>query len=68
LCAAKIAAKRAEELATVIKKMLESGGSASLVTLTMRHHSGHKLAQLWKALSYAWERVTSGKHWMADQS
>jgi Replication protein len=67
VCAAKIAAKRAEELARVIRKVLESGGSASLVTLTMRHHSGHRLKDLWKALSYAWSRVTSGKHWMADQ-
>src|SRR3954471_20842983 len=67
VCAAKIAAGRAEELSQVMRKVLESGGSASLVTLTMRHHAGQKLEQLWKALSYAWERVTSGKHWMADQ-
>ena len=67
VCAGKIAARRADELARVIHEVLKSGGSASLVTLTMRHHSGHRLKDLWKALSYAWSRVTSGKHWVADQ-
>jgi hypothetical protein len=33
----------------------------------MRHRKGHRLKELWRALSYAWARVTSGKHWLADQ-
>ncbi|MCW0214394.1 MAG: protein rep [Pseudonocardia sp.] len=67
VCAAKVAARRSDELATVIRHVLDGGGSASLVTLTMRHHAGLKLRDCWDALGYAWSRVTSGKAWQADQ-
>jgi Replication protein len=50
-----------------MRTVLTAGGSASLITLTMRHHSGHKLTDLWTALSAAWRGVISGKQWMADQ-
>jgi hypothetical protein len=50
-----------------MRTVLTAGGSASLITLTMRHHSGHKLKDLWTALSAAWRGVISGKQWMADQ-
>jgi replication protein len=66
-CASKIAARRADELSTVMRTVLTAGGSASLITLTMRHHAGHKLAELWQALSAAWHGVISGKQWIADQ-
>lgn len=67
VCAAKVAARRADELGTVIRKVLAEGGSASLVTLTMRHNRSDRLAACWDAAGYAWSRVTSGKKWMADQ-
>ncbi len=67
VCAAKIAARRAEELSKVMKTVLTAGGSASLITLTMRHHSGHRLKDLWQALSAAWKGAISGKQWVADQ-
>jgi hypothetical protein len=66
-CSAKIAARRAEELSQVMRTVLTSGGSASLITLTMRHHSGHRLKDCWDALSSAWRGVISGKQWLADQ-
>src|SRR3954454_23205403 len=66
-CAAKIAARRASELASVMRTVLTAGGSASLITLTMRHHSGHQLKDLWQALSAAWHGVISGKQWTEDQ-
>jgi hypothetical protein len=66
-CAAKIAARRAAELSSVMKTVLVAGGSASLITLTMRHHAGHKLKDLWQALSAAWKGAISGKQWIADQ-
>jgi Replication protein len=66
-CAAKIAARRAEELSQVMRTVLTAGGSATLITLTMRHHSGHKLTDLWQALSAAWKGAISGKQWIADQ-
>jgi len=67
VCAAKIAAGRAEELSQVMRTVLTAGGSASLITLTMRHHSGHQLKDLWQALSAAWHGVISGKQWTEDQ-
>ena len=37
VCAAKIATRRADDLATVMRAVDELGGSAFLLTLTMRH-------------------------------
>jgi hypothetical protein len=67
VCAGKIAARRAEDLSAVMRHVLTAGGSATLITLTMRHHSGHKLADCWDALSSAWRAVISGKQWTQDQ-
>jgi Replication protein len=67
VCAGKIAARRAEELSQVMRAVLTAGGSASLITLTMRHHAGHQLKDLWQALSSAWKGVISGKQWTQDQ-
>lgn len=44
------------------------GGSAYLVTLTVRHHRGHRLADLWDAVSYGWSAATSGRQWVEDSS
>jgi Replication protein len=67
-CSAKIATRRAEELADVMRHALEQGCSASMVTLTMRHHEGQSLKDCWNALGKAWARVTSGKQWVSDQA
>jgi hypothetical protein len=66
VCAAKIATRRAEELADVMRYALEQGCSASMVTLTMRHHQGQSLADCWAALSKGWRAVTTGKQWTTD--
>jgi len=50
-----------------MRTVLTGGGSASLITLTMRHHAGHQLKDLWQALSSAWRGAISGKQWIADQ-
>jgi hypothetical protein len=39
-----------------------------MVTLTMRHRRGQRLADLWDSLSFAWGRVTSGRGWLDDCS
>jgi hypothetical protein len=67
VCAAKIATSRAGDLAVVMRKSLEEGCSATMVTLTMRHHEGQRLEDCWEALSGAWGAVTSGKQWAADK-
>jgi hypothetical protein len=43
VCAAKVAAARAEELAAVLDKPHEDGGSAFMLTLTIRHRAGDRL-------------------------
>jgi integrase len=42
-CAAKIATRRADELSKVMRAVDEAGGSAFLLTLTMRHERGDRL-------------------------
>lgn len=67
VCAAKVASERAGELRQVMRAVLAEGGSASMMTFTMRHTRRDRLAECWDAVSYAWSRVTSGKRWQADQ-
>ncbi|HEY2194723.1 MAG TPA: hypothetical protein VGH76_20825 [Actinomycetospora sp.] len=43
VCAAKIATRRADDLAAVMRAVDELGGSAFLLTLTMRHDRGDRL-------------------------
>ncbi|NMO93126.1 hypothetical protein [Actinomycetospora sp. TBRC 11914] len=43
VCAAKIATRRADDLATVVRAVDGLGGSAFLLTLTMRHERGDRL-------------------------
>lgn len=66
VCAAKIATRRADELADVMRFALERNCRASMVTLTMRHHEGQRLKDCWDALSRAWRAVVSGKQWVTD--
>jgi hypothetical protein len=66
VCSAKIATRRAEDLAYVMRFALDHGCSASMVTLTMRHHEGQSLKDCWDALSKGWAAVTSGKQWVND--
>jgi hypothetical protein len=37
--------------------------SLALVTLTMRHHKGQSLAELWDALSAAWRAIVQSRTW-----
>lgn len=64
VCNAKIMARRALEIGAAISAHLASGGSVGFATLTMRHHKGQRLTDLWDALSYAWGRATAGKAWV----
>lgn len=64
VCAAKIATKRREEVAKVTALAAAQGLHVSMLTLTQRHHQGQRLASLWDALSYAWNRVASGRRWI----
>jgi hypothetical protein len=61
VCARTIAGQRSAELREVLGAVAAAGGSAALITLTMRHRDGQRLADLWAALSAAWRAVTSGR-------
>lgn len=66
VCNSKIAAQRADELGQAVMRWQALKGSVAMVTLTMRHHDGQRLDDLWGALSYAWSKATSGRGWAAD--
>lgn len=65
-CSRKIGARRAEDIREVVEGVHATGGSTALVTLTLRHHSGQRLAASWDAVSYGWSRVTSGKAYQRE--
>lgn len=67
ICARRIASQRSGEVRRVLEAVADTGGSAVLLTLTMRHRAGQRLTDLWSALSAAWGAVTSGRAWSAEQ-
>lgn len=60
VCSEKINAGRQAELDAGITAWLAAGHSVAFLTLTVKHHKGHRLADLWDAISPAWNRTTSG--------
>lgn len=66
-CSVRIAAARAAEIEQVLAHFLARGGWAVLVTLTMRHHREHSLADGLRAFSEGWGAVTTGGAWQADK-
>lgn len=68
VCSQKIAAVRAGDLAAAVQSWHENQGRVLMVTLTMRHRKGQRLADLWDSLSYAWGKVTSGRGWVRDSA
>lgn len=67
VCSYSIAARRAVEVAESIEAWRSTGGRIVVMALTMRHHEGQRLANLWDNLSYAWGCVTSGRAWKGEQ-
>lgn len=67
VCAAKIAARRADELGTVMGTAHARGYQLALVTLTVRHRRTDSLRAVWGAVSAGWNRVTAGKAWLSDK-
>ena len=66
-CSVRIAAARAAEIEQVLAHYIAAGGWAVLVTLTMRHHRGHTLADCLKGFSAGWKAVTEGRAWQTDK-
>lgn len=61
-CAAKIAARRADELAQCIEWAIARGHTVVLLTLTSRHHLGDSLADVWDRNASAWSEVNRNWH------
>jgi hypothetical protein len=68
VCSAKIAAKRVTEVEKLIEWNAARGGTVALATLTMRHHSGHRLGELRRGLTVAWRHVTQSRGWKEAKS
>jgi hypothetical protein len=69
VCAAKIAARRAIELEQLLSWATApaQGYSVAMVTLTVRHHSGDRLKDVWDAINKGWAAITSGRAWLRIQ-
>ena len=63
VCAAKVAASRRADLERTLAHASANGCYVSMLTLTIRHHSGHRLKELWAGLSDGWRQVISGRKW-----
>ena len=60
VCAGKIGAHRADELATVIEWARREGHAVALLTLTARHRAGEPLRRVFDRITTGWETVTTG--------
>lgn len=62
-CSALVAFERASQLARVFDRCRELGGSAYLMTLTLRHCQDDKLNDLWELLSAGWRSAFGTRSW-----
>lgn len=67
VCAAKIAAKRVADMEALAAWAHSEGHALAMITLTVRHHGGHGLGEVWDAVRAGWHAVTSGRAWISDQ-
>lgn len=67
VCSAKIQVQRRDDVAETLNKAIAEGKIVSMLTLTMQHHKGQTLLDLWNALSDAWNAVTRGRRWAGDK-
>ena len=63
VCSSRIAEKRREELARVIKRHIEAGGSCYMVTYTIAHSRYDDLAKLLKKFRKARSNMTGSRRW-----
>lgn len=62
-CSAVIAQRRAEEIGRAVAACHSRGGSAYLLTLTVRHRRGDALMDLFDAISRGWTAAFTGAPW-----
>lgn len=61
VCSAKIAARRALEVAQAVRWAEDQGGCAVMATFTVQHVLGDPLQKCWDAVAAGWTRVWSGR-------
>ena len=61
VCAATIRNYRAQEISTGLGRHCDNGGGALLVTLTIRHRAGHRLARTVELVSEGYRALLSGR-------
>jgi len=63
VCAARIAAERAQEVSGALERHLANGGGGLFVTLTMPHNYGQELERMRRTVSGAWRYTIAGRRW-----
>lgn len=66
VCAAKVGARRAEELGDVLGWARAQQHTVALLTLTVRHNRKQELGAVWDAVSSGWSQITSGSQWGSE--
>lgn len=63
ICAAKISAKRREEIGAILDGHAAEGGAVWMMTLTLPHHAFSKIADMRPAMSEAFRWMQQGREW-----
>lgn len=67
VCAAKIRARRGDEIAEAVGRHLEAGGGAYFATATLPHDQGDALAASLDVLTKAWRDLTATGHYTQER-
>lgn len=67
-CSAQIHHRRELLIAETLHRWDLCGGRVALVTMTVRHHAGNGLAELFNVVTQAWTAATGGKAWQTVQA
>ncbi len=67
VCAAKIAARRAEEVALTLSGHFAAGGGVVMLTLTLPHTVGDRLKRTRTLAAAGWKRVMQGRAWLTTR-
>lgn len=56
-CSAVIAAHRSVEIGNAVAACQSAGGDVAMMTLTLRHHAGDSIDEIWEGLSSGWREA-----------
>lgn len=62
-CSTVICARRADEVRQALSAWRDSGGTAALLTLTVRHTASDSPDRVWRVVREAWRELTRGRPW-----